>query len=227
LTLRDQGKDFFVDKCDVCQSWTESCYISYKYTEESDSYEVTRKVCPPCRDEENFLNWVLEKEVGTSLLTSLILHRFDNPNKFNKEQVTKLRLFSEQLQVKTLEFQGHVWFDAGLQKFIQRQTSSKLSDKYLIFDGTEYTGEAIDIRCFSAAARFMITFENKKAQVTFITEENSPFHRLGWQSVNGKAQDILDLCDKATLRWGNGHKCQFEGYEPKFNLKPDENVSIF
>jgi hypothetical protein len=220
-----------VDKCDVCQSWSESCYISYKYTEKSDSYEVTRKVCTECRDEEDFLNWVLEKEVGTSLLTSLILHRLDNPDKFNREQVLKLRLFSEQLQVKTLEFQGHVWFDAGLQKFIQGQTSSKLSEKHRVwygdYDNPTYTGEIIDVRCFSSAARFLITFDNKKAQVTFITEEDSPFHRMGWQSINGKAQDILDLCDKATLHWGKGQACQFEGYEPKFNLKPDNNISIF
>lgn len=211
-------------QCDVCQSETLSCLITYQYD------KIIRTICPNCKSEEDFLNWVLEKEVGTSLLTSLILRRFDNSDKFNREQVTKLRLFSEQLQVKTLEFQGHVWFDAGLQKFIQEQTSSKLSEKYRVwygdYDNPTYTGEIIDVRCFSSAARFMITFENKKAQVTFITEENSPYHRMGWQSVHGKSQDILDLCDEAILGWGHGHDCQFPEYKSNFNLSPDENISI-
>lgn len=164
----------------------------------------------------------------------------DPPPHIDRGLIRVLDLFAAQIEVKTLQFQGKVWFDAGLADFIRAQKSAKLSGTYRDWHGCEdvptYSGLVVAVRCLSTAGRFLITFEATVRRepehpalgtsVTFITEEDSRFHRMGWQGLHGTAPDILRLCDVATFGWGLGQRCQFDGYRPDFGLEPDPNISI-
>lgn len=166
----------------------------------------------------------------------------------------KDRLFEERLQTLLLrlelashKFEGKVWFDTGLGNFVRKQTMRGLSGKYRDWYGAQndptYTGFEMDVRTYSMAGRCVITFETTKrddnyrydgqqkpepgTQITFITDESSKRHCMGWKSVNGKAEDVLTLADIATWGWGEGNRLlPDEKVDWESKLQRDDNVSI-
>lgn len=143
-----------------------------------------------------------------------------------------LEFFALKLDLATAEFQGRVWFDAKLQQFIKSQKHRGLSGTYIPTSWREYQDWKMDVRCFSCAGRFLITFEVMEGSATgtnvsFITEEDSTQHRMGWQSCHGKTDDILTLCEMATWGWGEVDRVRM-GKKIDFSTKlsSDENVSI-
>jgi hypothetical protein len=186
--------------------------------------------------------------VSTRLLMAFALGVYDRPIlPWGRDGLAfsrlELKVFEQALAVKTQEFQGRVWFDAGLAEFIRAQESAKLSDHYRDWHGSladpTYSGFEMDVRCLSTAARFVVTFQASDrisddqpepgTYVSFITEEDSPFHRMGWQGIGGRARDVLRLCDIATFGWGQGEMCRhlaLEGKKPEWRLRPDPNVCL-
>lgn len=221
--------------------------------------EIAEYYCYNCRIEEDYEDYVKNKNVHTNLLLNLAMGHFDDPNHRN-HGLRNIRLradpkireellcFQTQLDLKVQQFQGKMWFDNGLQKFIKNQQKSFLSAHFKDWHGTflnpTYTGFEMDIRCASLAGRFMITFEathRKKldqpkpsTSVTFITEEDSKKHRMGWQSVWGQREDILGLCSIATHDWARRMKEDFDdngNYSLAdealvFGLVPNSDISV-
>jgi hypothetical protein len=170
--------------------------------------------------------------------------RGDRPEFFRRFILDRIRLdlFAAELQVATLEFEGRVWFDAGLAEFIRKQERAKLSACYRAWHGyllaPTYTGTELAVRCFSTAGRLLITFEvvvrgpeddpAVGTSVTFITEEDSRFHRMGYQSCEGTAEDVLALGNMAIYGWGGGERCRYlkSGEAFDWGLAPDDAVAL-
>ena len=118
-----------------------------------------------------------------------------------------------QIRSAAKHFESAVWFDGGLQETVVQSSDRRFSMHDGDFSALVYT----------LAGRTMITLADQgaDAEVTLITSEDEPRQedgkgRMGVQSMDGKAQDIISVISKA-LNYQKQGTLKFE---------PDQKVSL-
>ena len=258
-------------ECGTCHRPLTNGYTT-TYREVGDGFQPVAYTCDECEEERVFNEFVEHDYLCAKLLLNHVVGVY-RPNLTKKGQrkrtsrrdykTDKDRLFNErlasvllQIQVAVKEFEGKVWFDAGLGQFLHDHTAAGLSGKWKEWTGRRkrddggydvtYSGLEGDVRCFTTGGRSVITFEVTKrdsiardhdgkrqpvvgTQITLITADSMPLrHCMGEQSVNGTVDDVLRLFSTVTYNWGEGSN-PLLGEEPmKWDerLTPDKNVSI-
>jgi hypothetical protein len=203
--------------CDECNASLENGY-SYRYRGD----EIVKATCFACNRKEMLQEYVQSKRLKTRLIedNSLSLYytdmkkdwHFEN-NKFLEDLRTRIdiQLAYTRIFDKIKEFEKEVWFK-GLQDKVKTATVKGVSAHTKVFDN-------FCVLTYSMCARTMITIEDDKRSVTFITEEDSKESRMGFRGVDATEADAISLINLAIELYHNEGGTRLE-------FKEDTKVSM-
>ncbi len=183
-------------KCSQCDvSISDNDYYYVLYTKDTEKYK-----CEVCYDIDSFYKFAESRVISTNLLLKSLLINRDLGTDYMKPHlirfthlIKEIASSSDSLRNKCKEFEANVWF-AGLQEFLAKATKKGVSAKLNNFS----------VLTYCIAGRSMITIEDDKGSITFLTEEDSKESRMGLHGMASTSEHAHALVNAAIEYWKSG-----------------------